>query len=333
MRMFRTSIALLAAAVLTLTGCSIDQPGSGESGSAAGAAATGTFPQTVPTAFGDVKIDQAPQRVVALGWGDAETALALDVQPVGASDWLGFGGEGVGPWAKGRYDTAPKLIDTLEPSYEAIAALKPDLILDVRGSGDKERHDRLAEIATTVSVPQGGENYLTSMEDQVHMVSTALGVPDKGDALLQDVDDAYTKVAAAHPQWKGKTVTAATKTSEGWGAYVAGGGRVETLERYGFKQNPTIAKLPVNSGGFSVDISSEKLDVMDADLIVAFPIFLDATAITKDPQWKKLATVQAGHSVVIDGDVSNAYSINSPLGALYTVKHLTPLLEKALPAK
>ncbi|WP_343901802.1 iron-siderophore ABC transporter substrate-binding protein [Arthrobacter rhombi] len=333
MRLFRTSIALLAAAVLTLTGCSIDQPGSGESGSASGAAATGTFPQTVPTAFGDVKIDQAPQRVVALGWGDAETALALDVQPVGASDWLGFGGEGVGPWAKGRYDTAPKLINTLEPSYEAIAALKPDLILDVRGSGDKERHDRLADIATTVSIPQGGENYLTSMEDQVHMVSTALGVPDKGDALLQDVDDAYAKVAAAHPQWKGKTVTAATKTSEGWGAYVAGGGRVETLERYGFKQNPAIAKLPVNSGGFSVDISSEKLDVMDADLIVAFPIFLDATAITKDPQWKKLATVQAGHSVVIDGDVSNAYSINSPLGALYTVKHLTPLLEKALPAK
>jgi iron complex transport system substrate-binding protein len=39
---------------------------------------------------------------VALGWSDAETALALGVQPVGASDWLAFGGEGVGPWAEGR---------------------------------------------------------------------------------------------------------------------------------------------------------------------------------------------------------------------------------------
>jgi ABC-type Fe3+-hydroxamate transport system substrate-binding protein len=64
--------------------------------------------------------------VVALGWSDAETALALGVQPVGASDWLGFGGEGVGPWAAGRYDEAPQIIDTLEPSLEAIAALKPD---------------------------------------------------------------------------------------------------------------------------------------------------------------------------------------------------------------
>lgn len=335
MRLFRTSIALIAAAVLALSGCSIDQPGSGDGGSdmpGSGPAASGTFPQTVTTAFGDVEIEKAPQRVVALGWGDAETALALDVQPVGASDWLGFGGEGVGPWAKGLYDKAPKLIETLEPSYEAIAALEPDLILDVRGSGDKGRHDRLDEIATTVSIPKGGENYLTGMEDQVHMISTALGVPEKGDALLKEVDDAYAKAAADHPQWKGKTVTAATKTSEGWGAYIAGGGRVETLERYGFKQNPAIAKLPVNAGGFSVDISSEKLDVMDADLIVAFPIFLEATAITKDPQWRKLETVKAGHSVVIDGDLSNAYSINSPLGALYTVKHLTPLLEKALPA-
>ncbi|WP_417215446.1 iron-siderophore ABC transporter substrate-binding protein [Arthrobacter sp.] len=332
MRLFRTSLALIAAAALALTGCSAGSPGSGET-PASSAPSSGTFPQSVDTAFGAVQIEKAPQRVVALGWGDAETALALGVQPVGASDWLGFGGEGVGPWAKGLYDQAPQLIDTLEPSYEAIAALHPDLILDVRGSGDKDRHDRLAEIATTVSIPQGGENYLTGMEEQTRMISTALGVPEKGDALIQRVDEAYQKAAAAHPQWKGKTVSAATKTSEGWGAYIAGGGRVETLERYGFTQNPAIAKLPVNSGGFSVDISSEKLDVLDADLVVAFPIFLEATAITQDPQFKKLKTVKEGHAVVIDGDISDAYSANSPLAALYTVKHLTPLLEKALPAK
>jgi iron complex transport system substrate-binding protein len=75
--------------------------------------------------------------VVALGWGDAEIALALGVQPVGASDWLDFGGNGQGPWAADLYDEDPTLIETLEPSFEAIAALEPDLILDVRGSGDQ----------------------------------------------------------------------------------------------------------------------------------------------------------------------------------------------------
>lgn len=331
MKFFPALISVVAAATLALVGCSA---GSGESSASneTGAAASGTFPQTVATAFGDVIIEKAPKRVVALGWGDAETALALDVQPVGASDWLDFGGEGVGPWAEGKYDQAPEIIETLEPSYEAVAALEPDLILDVRGSGDQDRHQRLVEIAPTIGIPEGAENYLTGMEDQVRMISTALGVPEQGDALLKKVDDAYAQAAEAHPEWDGKTVTAATKTSEGWGAYIEGGGRVETLEHFGFKQNPAIAKLPVASSGFSVDISTEKLDLLDADLIVAFPIFLEKTAITGDPQWKTLDTVKAGHAVVLDGDLSAAYSINSTLSALYTVEHLTPLLEKALPA-
>jgi iron complex transport system substrate-binding protein len=118
--------ALLAATVL-VAGC-----GSGDAGSSGDAAASsspagsgGAFPVTVETAFGDVEIPEEPQRVVALGWSDAETALALGVQPVGASDWLAFGGEGVGPWAEGRYDEAPEIIETLEPSLEASPRCSP----------------------------------------------------------------------------------------------------------------------------------------------------------------------------------------------------------------
>jgi len=323
--------AVVALSALTLSGCA---SGTGETEEPTGEQATtaGTFPQTVETAFGDVTVDSAPQRIVALGWGDAETALALGYQPVGASDWLAFGGDGVGPWAEGLYDTSPEIIDTLEPSYEAIAALEPDLILDVRSSGEQERHDRLSEIATTLSVPEGGESYLTTQEQQVEMISTALGVPDEGDELLQEVDDAYAAAAEAHPEWEGKTVTAATRTSEGWGAYIEGSNRVETLERFGFVQNPTINDIPVNSGGFSVSISSEELDSMEADLIVAFPIYIDTTEITEDPQWQQLDAVQDDRAIVIDGDISAAYSLGSPQAALYTVENLTPLLEEAIPA-
>lgn len=46
----------------------------------------GAFPATIPTAFGDVIVPHAPKRVVALGWSDAETALALGVQPVGTKE-------------------------------------------------------------------------------------------------------------------------------------------------------------------------------------------------------------------------------------------------------
>ncbi len=331
MKSHRIALAATAAAVRALTGCSGggDEEPTGGSGSASG----GEFPATVETAFGEVTIDEAPQRVVALGWGDAEIALALGTQPVGASDWLDFGGNGQGPWAQDLYDEDPEIIETLEPSYEAVAALEPDLILDVRGGGDQERYDRLSEIATTVGIPEGGENWMTTMEEHVDLISTALGVPDEGDELLGEVDAAYADVAETHPEWDGKTVSAAAKTSEGWGAYIEGGGRIETLSRFGFVQNPTIAALPASDSGFSVDISSEELDQLEADLIVAFPIYLETTAITDDPQWKQLDAVKDGRAVVLDGEISDAFSSSTPLAAIYAVEELTPLFEEAVPAE
>ena len=328
MRFTHVGVAALAVAALALSACSGGTPadeGSDDPGSSSAA-----FPVTVSTEFGDVTVDEKPVRVVALGWGDAETALALGVQPVGASDWLGFGGEGVGPWAEGLYDTAPEIIETLEPSYEAIAALKPDLILDTKSSGDQERYDKLSSIATTVGVPEGKTSYLTTMEEQMNLVSSALGLKSAGDDLLAEVDATYEDAAAAHPEWKGLTATAATKTSEGWGAYVEGSERVAFLERLGFVQSPKIAALPTSSGGFTVDVSSEQLDLLDADLIVAFPIFIPTTEITDDPLWAAVPAVAAGHSVVIDGDISSAYSLGTTLAAKYSIENLVPIIADAL---
>ncbi|HET6392097.1 MAG TPA: iron-siderophore ABC transporter substrate-binding protein, partial [Blastococcus sp.] len=80
--------ALLATAlVVTSCGSGDDSGSSSETGGAASGSSE-AFPVTVSTAFGDVTVEEEPTRVVALGWSDAETALALGVQPVGASDWL-----------------------------------------------------------------------------------------------------------------------------------------------------------------------------------------------------------------------------------------------------
>lgn len=328
MRFTHVGVAALAVAALTLTACS---GGTGSTaGTQDGGATDAAFPVTVTTEFGDVTVEKKPVRIVALGWGDAETALALGVQPVGASDWLGFGGEGVGPWAEGLYDSAPKIIETLEPSFEAIAALKPDLILDTKSSGDDARYEKLSSIATTIGVPEGKTSYLTTMDEQMGLISTALGLKAKGKELLAEVDATYEEAAAAHPEWAGKTVAAATKTSEGWGAYVEGSERVTFLERLGFVQSPTIAALPSNAGGFSVDISSEQLDLLDADLIVAFPIFIKTSELTGDPLFQAVPAVASGHSVVIDGDLSAAYSLGTTLAAKFSIENLVPKIADAL---
>lgn len=333
-RLLRTTVALTTLGLLATACGGSGDPGSDDAAAGPADDAVATTdddgsPTVVPTAFGDVEVPDDPQRVVALGWGDAETALALGVEPVGASDWLAFGGEGVGPWAEGMYTSPPEIIETLEPDLERIASLSPDLILDVKSSGDPERHALLSEIAPTVGVPEGADAYLTPWDDQVRMIATALGRTEQGEAIIAEVEADVAAVAEAHPEWEGRTVTVATRTSEGWGAYVEGDERVQFLTALGFAQSPTIAGLDVSPTGFSVDLSDEQVDQLDADLVVAFPIFIEATAITDDPLWQQLPAVREDRAIVLDGDVSAAFSLGTSLARAHALEQLTPLLEDA----
>jgi len=325
-------MAVAAAVALALAGCgnndAQDATSSNSTAKTDVSVQSDAFPVTIETKFGDVTVEEMPERVVALGWGDAEVALAFDVQPVGAADWLAFGGDGVGPWAEGLYDESPQILGTLELSYEEVAALEPDLILDVRSSGDEERYERLSSIAPTIGVSKDGDNYLTSSADQVRMIGAALGQPEKAEELLEEVDAAFAAARSEYPQWDGKTVTVATRTSEGWGAYLDDA-RVHFMENLGFTQNPQIETLASTSeNGWSVSISSEQLDLFDADLIVAFPIYIDSSEITDDPGWQAIPAVEDGRVLVIGDELSSAYSLGTPAATLYAIEQMTPLIDE-----
>ncbi len=328
-RPFLRGAALLAATVL-VAGC-----GSGDGQSSENAAASdsptsgGAFPVTVETAFGPVEVAEEPQRVVALGWSDAETALALGVQPVGASDWLGFGGEGVGPWAEGRYDEAPEIIETLEPSLEAVAALQPDLILDTRSDGTQSRYDQLSAIAPTVGAPEGVGPYQTTWQQQLDLVGQALGREEQADELQAEVEQQFTEAAAANPAFAGTEVAVGAYTSEGFGAYVRGDSRVDFMEALGFTNEPAVQDLAGED--FFVSISEEQVPLLDAPLTVVFPIFVDAAQITGNPLWQALPAVQQGHALVLeDQTLVSAFSSGSALGTRYALDNAVPLFAETL---
>lgn len=297
----------VVAASLVLAGCA---SGSGTSTDESSSSGDGAFPVSITTALGTTKIDAKPKRVVALGWGDAETALELGVQPVGASDWLAFGGDGVGPWLKGAYTKSPKIIQTLEPSYEDILKLKPDLILDVKSSGDKDRYAKLSAIAPTVAIPKGGENYLASTEQQTTMIAKALGKEAEGKKLLAGLDDAYAAARKAHPEFDGKSAVVGAYTADGFGAYASTDSRSTFMRNLGF----TIPKAIDEQAGkaFSVHLSDENLDLLNADLTLILPIYVDASKAESDPLFQKVPSVEAGHSIVFDDpDVSSAFSMGT----------------------
>ncbi|MFE4368295.1 iron-siderophore ABC transporter substrate-binding protein [Streptomyces sp. NPDC056835] len=321
--------AVLAALVVGLTACGTTTDSGSASSEASSGAEDGVFPATVATKFGDITVRKRPERVVALGWGDAEAVLSLGGQPVGASDWLAFGGDGVGPWAKGLYKKSPQLIGTLEPEFEKIAALQPDLILDTKSSGDQSRYDTLSKIAPTVGVPKGGDQYKISWREQTEMVSTALGVPEKGKALISETEKKFRDSAAAHPEFKDKTITLGSRTSDGFGAYVHGTGRVDFVERLGFKNNPAVdAKA---GASFYIDVSRENLDLLDAELTVMTPIGIPAAKISDDPLYRAVPSVKAGRSVVFDDEtLSAAFSTDSVISVAYALEKVVPLFAEPL---
>ncbi|MGO2026390.1 MAG: ABC transporter substrate-binding protein, partial [Brevibacterium aurantiacum] len=222
---------------------------------------------------------------------------------------------------------APEIIDTMEPDFEKIAALEPDLILDTKSSGEQERYDRLSEIAPTVGAPEGGDNYLTTMDQQVNLVSQALGKEDEGKKVLGELDKKYEAARKAHPEFDGKSVSVAAKTSEGWGAYVEGSERVQFMEQLGFKQSEKVAALKPE--GFTATVSEEKLDDLDADLLVAFPIYIPDTEVTKDAAFKRIPAVEDGRSLVLTedlNDVRQAFSLNSVLSASFAAEKMPDLV-------
>lgn len=317
-----SGLALTAAGLLLLSACA--------DGDAGGSDQEGDAFATVETEFGEVVIEEEPERVVALGWGDAEIALQLGVEPVGAADWIGFGEEndGIGPWVENTYSESPEILGTMELSYEAVAELEPDLILDVNSSGDEERYERLSSIATTVGVGPGGANYLTERDEQLQMIGDALGKSEEAEQIIQDVEETFAGVAEEHPEWEGLEVTVAIRTSEGWGAYTESE-RVDFLEDLGFANNQEILDLG-EEGEWSVSLSDEQIDAFDADLIIASPIWIDLEEITEDEGWNNIPAVEDGRALVIDGEVADAFALGTPEAKEYALEELVPMIEEAL---
>ncbi|TAJ47521.1 MAG: ABC transporter substrate-binding protein [Herbiconiux sp.] len=332
MRVFPRPLALVAvaaASALALTACA----GSGAATSETSAASDSGV---VSTMYGDVTVPAASDdlKVVALGWSDAEMALALGVVPVAVYDWQGFGDEnkGVGPWATDLFgDVTPEIISNSGDSlnFEQIQALSPDLILNTRAADDEKVFDRLSEIAPTVYAPTGTAAFATAWDVQLEQVGAALGKSDEAATLEDETKASIADAAAANPEFAGLTTVAATKFGDAYGAYLAGDGRFDILADLGFVQNPAV--LDLEPAGFYANVSAEQVSVFDADVTVMLPIGFTAEEILADPLLQTLSVVKDGRAVALDpsDELTGAYSAASVLSIPVVLDQLVPQLATA----
>lgn len=311
-----SSVAVISAAASTPP----SDPATSATGDTPTSVAIDDFPVTVEHKFGTTTIESEPQRVVSVGWNDQDVVLALGVVPVGYRGWFD------------EYPTFPWVVDAVESGgggtmqeldgeidLEAVAALEPDLIVDVYDTVDQAMYDRLTQIAPTVVQSDEFADEETPWQDQTRLIGQALGRSALADQLVTDLEQAFEDVAGEHPDFADQILVANfypdLGTGEQW-LLGAGDPRRQLFDRLGFgAQEQTGAT------------SAEQIELLDRDVLVVNGVtradWLDAL-----PAAAALDVIADDRAVFIadDSPVSGALAYGSALSLAYALEELTPQL-------
>ena len=329
-------VLLLVATTLILAACGGDD-GDDEPAAAADAPAVtngpGGFPATVRGAFGTATIDEAPPRVVTIGWSDADVALALGVKPVGTFDIGPDFPKGVGPWAAERFgDEKPKLLKFTDGlPLEEIIKLDPDLILAVQSGVTAEDYAKLEQVAPTVTYLQGRGAYLTPWKEQAELIGAALGKPEEAQALIEQTDAAVDQAREDHPDLQDKTFSfVAARDASQLSVYAPNDLRVQFMESIGMQLSEGQRKI-VAGEQFFVDLSFERIGELQADALIAwFNTPAVRKTFTSQPGFQAFDTVENGGFAPLDIIQAQAQGAPTPLSIPWAIENVTPVIEKAV---
>lgn len=329
--------ATAAAFALVLGGCaSGDQDKDKDSGTSA--KGDGNFPVTIKSALGDAKIPDQPERVVTLGQGSTETAIALGHTPVGMEEYK-WGSDKTGylPWVheavKKKGDKLPKQFAGGEDiDFEAITELEPDVILAPWSGVTQEQYDILSDIAPTVAYPELA--WSTNWDEQIDIISKALGQPEDAKKLTSKIDDQLAAAAKSRPKYKNVDFSYIYTSGPGTlGVFMPQEQRVEMVSKLGLKVDPVVKTFKETKGTDSALIGLENAEKLKkSDLVFTF--YTDAKTrkeIEAQPLYGAIPAVKRG-SVVSSNDNSfvTASSIINPLTVPWVIDRYLPMIDKAV---
>lgn len=339
----RGGFRLLAAGALfgvALTGCagSSSDPAPSSAPEASGEGSDeGAFPVTIPHRFGDTTIDAEPERVVTVGLTDQDAVLALGTAPVGTAEWFGEQPGAVWPWAADELDGidgagTPEIIKGADGiAFEKIAGLRPDLILSVYGGLTEGEYDKLSQIAPTVAQPDGVD-YGVAWDDQTRIIGQALGQTEAAEELVADVEGQIDAARKANPDFEGATGVMATVFDDKVSIYAPDDMRGRFLGSLGFEQPAEVAELAGEN--FSADVSMERVDLIDGDLVVWLinDRDTDVPKFEAEPLYSELAVHQEGRDVFVEmlQPEGAATTFITPLSIPFLLDELVPQLAAAL---
>ncbi|MCZ2838050.1 ABC transporter substrate-binding protein [Modestobacter sp. VKM Ac-2985] len=317
--------------LLTLSGCGSEDTAAAPS--EAGTAAADAFPVTIDHLWGSTTIEEEPERVVVLGVTDSDPVLALGTVPVAVQPYTFYSETGVGPWAEEllQGQELEVIPSTGDVNVEQIAAYAPDLIVGVSAGFDEVVYDQLSQIAPTLVRPAGTRAYGVPRDEATRMIARALGQKERAEELIAEADAAFADAVAENPQFQGATATVMLPFSGVYGAYLPADARGQVMDELGFEVPAPI--LAEDTGeSFYVELSQERLDLADGDVLVVLTDDASRAVVEGDAVLQDLPVVREGGLVLPDLDLRGAMTYNTVLSAPYAVAELTPLLQEALAA-
>ncbi|WP_244215526.1 ABC transporter substrate-binding protein [Kitasatospora purpeofusca] len=250
-------------------------------------AAPGVYPRTIRHALGETVLPAKPTRVVVLDTGELDNVVSLGIQPVGVVHT--DGSKNMPSYLKDRAGS-PAAVGTINSlNLEAIAALKPDLILGSQLRA-QDQYQQLSKIAPTVFSLRPGypwkQNFLLN--------ASPFGLEAEARAQL----DAYQAAAAAIGAALGDKRPTITPLRFMPGktrlyAELSFIGTVLTDVRL---PQPAIEQVKE----LAVEIGPEQIDKADADWIFygvyGTPSSTNQDAVLGGALWKTLGAVKSGQA-------------------------------------
>lgn len=330
---------LALTAVLAVTACTGSTPSAApsaaaSSGASRSAAPAAAFPVSIEHKYGTTQIVEPPERVVTVGFSDHDTVLAVGVAPVAVREWYGGHPYATWPWAQDELgDAQPEVLPNGELDFEAVAALRPDLILGAYSGLTPEEYTTLSAIAPTVAQSGDHIDYATPWQQMARTIGRSLGRADRVEELIAEVEAGFSAARQAHPEFRGLTAVAAYSFEPGaYGVYGPGDPRNDFLASLGFDFPEELAAV-LPEGSFFGTISAEQLELLDVDLLVWFTLTpAEEPALDKLAVYQGLDVAREGRDLFLGGDTpqSGALSFSSVLSLPYAIDELVPRIEAAV---
>jgi len=253
--------------------------------------------RSLDTAYGEIKLDGTPQRVVTLSENALDVALAVGVKPLGSVATRG--GSDVSAYLKDKAGDIKIVGTARETNLESVFALQPDLILAGRELS-KDQYRKLSLIAPTL-VPKG--NAFADWRHNVEFYGQTLGKQPEAKAAIAAVD-------ARIEDLKGKIEPGQVASVVRWSPQGPGVMSQhlfvgQLLGQLGFKGTAMAAELTQKP--HSDALSLENLSRIDGDWLFLATLNADGDKALEQarqqPAFARLKAVSSGHVQSVDGQI------------------------------